>query len=176
MIEEITSPPFLDDTAQEMVTKLQAIANNINNNAGQVSYSNTTSHLQAETVQTAIDEVKGITDNINASLTNLPDTMKYGTEEVIDLTQSTSYTATTAGVITGYFRKTSDTTNNGSVGATSNKASNSYVYISNIPMALSGGYTSISLFVVKGEQITFSTLTNINLGSSRISFRPLLMS
>ena len=68
MIEEITSPPFLDDTAQEMVTKLQTIANNINNNAGQVSYSNTSSHLQAETVQTAIDEVKGITDTINQSL------------------------------------------------------------------------------------------------------------
>ena len=76
MIEEITSPPFLDDTAQEMVTKLQAIANNINNNAGQVSYSNTTSQLQAETVQTAIDEVKGITDNINASLTNKQDLLE----------------------------------------------------------------------------------------------------
>lgn len=70
MIEEITSPPFLDDTAQEMVTKLQAIANNIKNNAGQVSYSNTTSQLQATKVQTAIDEVKGITDTISSNLTH----------------------------------------------------------------------------------------------------------
>lgn len=87
MIEEITSPPFLDDTAQEIVTKLQAIANNINNNAGQVSYSNTTSELQAETVQTAIDEVKGITDTISSSLTH--NLMSY--EDVTVVTGSTQY-------------------------------------------------------------------------------------
>ena len=137
--------------------------------ASEVSYDNTTSGLTATDSQGAIDE-------LNNSLTNLPDTMKYGAEDVIDLTQSTSYTATSAGIITGYFRKTLDTTNIGSVGATSNKASNAYVYISSIPSVLNGGYTSISLFVVKGEKITFSTLTNINLSSSRISFRPLLMS
>ena len=133
-------------------------------------------YVTAVNVQGAIDELDGECASLSNSLTQLPDTMKYGTEDVIDLTQSTSYTATSAGIITGYFRKTSDTTNNGSVGATSNKASNAYVYISSIPSALNGGYTSISLFVVKGEKITFSTLTNINLGSSRISFRPLLMS
>ena len=173
----LTEPIVLDETGQLILAKLDEIVSALNPNAQGVSFDKTGCEIiTANNVQGALTQLDSGLDNTNASLTNLPDTMKYGTEEVIDLTQSTSYTATTAGVITGYFRKTSDTTNNGSVGATSNKASNSYVYISNIPMALSGGYTSISLFVVKGEQITFSTLTNINLGSSRISFRPLLMS
>lgn len=104
MIEEITSPPFLDDTAQEMVTKLQAIANNINNNAGQVSYSNTSSQLQAETVQTAIDEVKGITDTISSSLaqkvtneSNSELKMKIGT---INTSSSLTFTAQIAFLVT----------------------------------------------------------------------------
>ena len=70
-IQEITSPPMLDETGQDVVDKLQAIANKINTNAGQIDYSNTTSQLQATKVQTAIDEVKGITDNISSSLGNL---------------------------------------------------------------------------------------------------------
>lgn len=70
-IQEITSPPMLDETGQDVVDKLQTIANNINNNAGQINYSNATSQLQATKVQTAIDEVKGITDTISSNLTNL---------------------------------------------------------------------------------------------------------
>ena len=68
-IQEVTSPPFLDDTAQTVVSKLDAIKNAINPNAQGVSYSHATSGLSAENVQEGIDEVKGITDNISNSLT-----------------------------------------------------------------------------------------------------------
>lgn len=76
-IQEITSPPMLDSTGQTMVTKLQSIASAINSNAGAISYDNTISGMTATKVQSAIDEVKGITDNINASLTNLFITKTY---------------------------------------------------------------------------------------------------
>lgn len=70
-IQEITSPPMLDSTGQAMVTKLQSIASAINSNAGAISYDNTISGMTATKVQSAIDEVKGITDTISSSLTNL---------------------------------------------------------------------------------------------------------
>lgn len=68
-IQEITSPPMLDSTGQTMVTKLQSIASAINSNAGAISYDNTISGMTATKVQSAIDEVKGITDTISSSLT-----------------------------------------------------------------------------------------------------------
>lgn len=75
-IQEITSPPMLDSTGQAMVTKLQSIASAINSNAGAISYDNTISGMTATKVQSAIDEVKGITDTISSSLTQLQSKMK----------------------------------------------------------------------------------------------------
>lgn len=106
--------------------------------------------------------------NLNS---NWQDNLKYGTESVINLSQST-YTATTAGVITGYFRR-NDNTSVGVIGITSNKVSGANVYISTLPTGVSGGgYVPISLLLVKGEKLTFA-LTNINTSASRVSFRPL---
>ena len=68
-IQEVTSPPFLDDTAQTMVTKLENIKNAINPNAQGVSYSNTTSGLSATQVQAALDEIDGNVDTLSNSLT-----------------------------------------------------------------------------------------------------------
>ena len=65
----VTKPIALDETAQTMNTKLQAIADALTPNAGGVSYSNATSGLSAETVQEAIDEVDGNVDSLNTSLT-----------------------------------------------------------------------------------------------------------
>ena len=87
-IQEITSPPMLDSTGQTMVTKLQSIASAINSNAGAISYDNTISGMTATKVQSAIDEVKGITDNINASLTHT--LMTY--EDVTIVTGTSQYT------------------------------------------------------------------------------------
>lgn len=109
-IQEITSPPILDETGQDIVTKLGLIADNVNSNAGQIDYSNTTSQLQATRVQTAIDEVKGITDTISASLTNLirfintdtnTTTVASGANATIDHSYSvpTGYTAV---AVTGF--------------------------------------------------------------------------
>lgn len=70
-VQAVTKPPVLDETAQTMVTKLQAIATALTRNAGQIDYDNTISSLSATKVQSAIDEVKGITDSLNASLTQL---------------------------------------------------------------------------------------------------------
>lgn len=68
-VQAVTKPLVLDETAQTMVTKLQAIATALTRNAGQIDYDNTISSLSATKVQSAIDEVKGITDSLNASLT-----------------------------------------------------------------------------------------------------------
>ena len=112
--------------------------------------------------------VEGCLSSLNS---NWQDNLKYGTESVIDLSQST-YTATTAGVITGYFRR-NDNTSVGVIGITSDKVSGANVYISTLPTGVSGGgYAPISLLLVKGEELTFA-LTNINTSASRISFRPL---
>ena len=68
-IQEVTSPPLLDETGQDIVTELQNIVSALSPNAQGVSYSHATSGLSAENVQEGIDEVKGITDNISNSLT-----------------------------------------------------------------------------------------------------------
>lgn len=70
-IQEVTSPPLLDETGQDIVTELQNIVSALSPNAQGVSYSHATSGLSAENVQEGIDEVKGITDTINNSLTQL---------------------------------------------------------------------------------------------------------
>lgn len=109
-IQEITKPPMLDETGQDMVTKLQAIANSINTNAGQINYSNTSSQLQATKVQTAIDEVKGITDTISSNLAQLVKTESITSSSItvanndrgvftIDVSK-TGYTPIGIGVVT----------------------------------------------------------------------------
>ena len=90
-IQVVTSPPLLDETGQEMVTKLEAIKNAINNNAGQISYNNSASGLQATKVQGAIDEVKGITDNISSSLAKL---LKVGITTTATVTINAGSTVT----------------------------------------------------------------------------------
>ena len=81
-IQEVTSPPLLDETGQDIVTELQNIVSALSPNAQGVSYSHATSGLSAENVQEGIDEVKGITDTINNSLTQLIKSKKvHGTTE-----------------------------------------------------------------------------------------------
>ena len=109
-IQEITSPPMLDSTGQNVVTKLQGIATALSVNASGVDYDNTVSGLTADKVQSAIDEVKGITDTINQSLTQLiaTDTFESGNVTVanndrgvitVDITKQ-GYTPIGLGVVT----------------------------------------------------------------------------
>ena len=132
------------------------------------------SHWDACTVGEEIAAANSEIDTINASLTQLINNLDFDNEEVIDLTVSNpQYTPTTAGIITGYFRK--DTTSaNGVAGVTSSKVGNAYRYIQTIAGGLSGGYAPINMVVVKGEVLKFASLTAINTssGQTRISFIP----
>lgn len=124
-------------------------------------------------LQGAVEELDAELVAVNASLTNLADSLDFDTESVLDLSNSTTFTATKAGYLRGYFRKTADNTNVGQVGILSNKNGNSYIYIASLPKEISGGYCPIDLFVVKGETVKFNILTNINVSSSRVAFTPL---
>lgn len=74
----ITADPiFKDATAQDILTqlttmnaKLQSLIGAVAPNASDISYSNATSHMSADDVQEAIDELDGSVDTLNASLTN----------------------------------------------------------------------------------------------------------
>ena len=89
-IQEITSPPLLDSTGQTMVTKLQSIASALSVNASGVDYDNTVSGLTATKVQSAIDEVKGITDSLNNGLAQLD----YAKKACLHITLTSSSPAT----------------------------------------------------------------------------------
>lgn len=153
-IQEVTSPPLLDETGQDIVTELQNIVSALSPNAQGISYSHATSGLSAENVQEGIDEVKGITDNISNSLTQLPDNLDFGTPVLIPWTNNT-YTCPSGGVITGMVRKTTNTTA-GYIGLTSSKlGSGLYRYFANLTS--SGQYAPVNMNVVKGEQINIAS-------------------
>lgn len=91
-IQEVTSPPFLDDTAQTMVNKLDAIKNAINPNAQGTSYSNATSGLSAENVQEAVDELDSNIDTLSASLTKLGTIYSLDSKNVTSIATNTDTT------------------------------------------------------------------------------------
>ena len=106
-IQEVTSPPMLDTTGQNIVTELQNIVSALSPNAQGISYSHATSGLSAENVQEGIDEVKGITDSLFNSLTQLeamalpiPNTNKF-TCTAYNCTASNIYTDDLNYIISG---------------------------------------------------------------------------
>jgi len=64
-----------NDTGKDIVEKLDDIAQalGVGVNADQINYNNTTSGLESENVQDAVDEVKDITDNLDNKLDGLTD-------------------------------------------------------------------------------------------------------
>ena len=167
----VTKPIVLDETGQDIVTQLQAIVAGLAPNAGQISYSNATSGLSADDVQEALDEIDGNVDTLSNSLTQLMGNFEFGTPVPIDLSTISSYTATVAGVLSGYFRKTSDTTNKGELGVKSSLLNYAYRYIGDIASSINGGYSSVELLVAKGEVLQF-TKSNLNESGSSLYFYP----
>ena len=130
--------------------------------ASEVSYDNTTSGM-AET------DVQGAIDSLSNSLTQLPTNLKFGTTTTLIPWTNNKYTCPSAGVITGIFRKTANTTS-GYLGITSNKNGNTYRIFDNVYN--NGQYTSINFVVVKDEELTIS---ESEIQSKNIYFIPFVM-
>ena len=127
--------------------------------------------ITEDDVQGALVEVDTELDSLSNSLTQLMGNFEFGTPVPIDLSTISSYTATVAGVLSGYFRKTSDTTNKGELGVKSSLLNYAYRYIGDIASSINGGYSSVELLVAKGEILQF-TKSNLNESGSSLYFYP----
>ena len=141
--------------------------------AGDIDYDPTGCEvITATKVQGALVEVDTELDSLSNSLTQLPDTFSYGNTEVINVTEGGSYTAPSLGLITGYFRK-SNNTNLANVFITSDKLTSNDKYRFLYTTQALQGYIPINLVVTKGEKLTFTSLSEINLSNSVVKFMPL---
>ena len=128
--------------------------------ADKVSYDNTTSGLTATDSQGAIDE-------LNNSLAQLPTNLDFGTMSVIPWTND-KFTCPSAGVITGYLRKTANSTA-GLFGMQSSKVTGGdYRVIKNFYIA--SEYQDLNMVVAKGEELTIANKTEV--GTIHLIFLP----
>lgn len=95
---------------------------------------------------------------------------KYGTYSILTLAQDEEWIAPSMGVVTGYIRGTANTTALFSI--KSNKVNDNFRVISNIVSTDSALYESVELFVVKGEKLTITNITNVYTSGSSLFFIP----
>lgn len=164
-MSEITSPIMLDDTgqdlvteAQNIVTKLQSLINAVKPTAADIPLA-PISGMTADDVQEGVAELKS----------KLAD-FEYGTYSSLTLAQDEEWTAPSMGVVTGYIRGNTNTTALFSI--KSNKVNNNFRVVLNIVSTGSALYESVELFVVKGEKLTITNLSNVYTVGSALYFIP----